>query len=94
MPNKSDNTVTYELTNKSHEKTSGQKRVLFSDKTNDKDRSRNDYSKRPGDDARKEGHDGRKYGRKSSIADLSSVICKCDDIDRHAIYRKWSVCGT
>ena len=84
----SGNPVTYELTNKSDEKTSGQKRVLFSDKTNDKDRSHNDYYKRPRNDARKEGHDGRKCGGKSSIAHLSSVICKCDDINHHALYRK------
>ena len=44
------NTVTYELTNKSEEKLSGQKRVLFSEKTNDKDHSRSDFSKRVKDD--------------------------------------------
>ena len=39
-------------TNKPEETSkSGRKRVLFSDKTNDKDRSRIDYSKRPRDDA-------------------------------------------
>ena len=49
------NAVTYELTNKSDETTkmSGHKRVSFSDKTNDKDRSRSEYSKRPRDDAKK-----------------------------------------
>ena len=69
----SGNPVTYELTYKSDEanKTFGQKRVLFSHKTNDKDRSRTDFSKRPRDDARKESHDGRKYGGKSSIAHLT-----------------------
>ena len=84
------NAVTYELTNKSDEttKVSGKKRVSFSDKTNDKDRSRSDYSKRPRDDAKMEGQDGRKYGGEPTIAYLSSVICKCDDIDHHAIYRK------
>ena len=46
------NVVTYEATNKPEGTSkSGRKRVLFSDKTNDKDRSRNDYSKRPRDDA-------------------------------------------
>jgi hypothetical protein len=46
------NAVTYEATNKPEETSkSGRKRVLFSDKTNDKDRSRSDYSKRPRDDA-------------------------------------------
>ena len=42
------NTVSEEK--KSEEKMSGQKRVLFSDKTNDKDRSRSDFSKRVKDD--------------------------------------------
>jgi len=42
------NAVTYEAMNKPEETSkSGRKRVLFSDKTNDKDRSRSDYSKRP-----------------------------------------------
>ena len=46
------NAVTYDATNKPEETSkSGRKRVLFSDKTNDKDRSRSDYSKRPRDDA-------------------------------------------
>ena len=45
------NAVTYEATNKPEETSkSGRKRVLFSDKTNDEDRSRSDYSKRPRDD--------------------------------------------
>ena len=50
------------------------KRVSFPDKTNDKNRSRSDYSKRPRDDAKKEGQDGRKYGGEPTIAYLSSVI--------------------
>jgi len=54
----------------------GQKRVYF---PNDKDRSRSNFSKRPKDDARKDGQDSRKYGGQSSIANLSAVICKCDD---------------
>ena len=46
------NAVTYEATNKPEETSkSGRKRVLFSDKTNDKDRPRSDYPKRPRDDA-------------------------------------------
>ena len=61
------------------------KKVFF---PNDKDRSRSDYSKRPKDDARKDCQDGRKYGGKPTIAYLSAVICKCDDIDRNALYRK------
>jgi hypothetical protein len=39
-----------------------QKIVLFSDKTNDKDRSRSDYSKCPRDDALKEGQDSKTMG--------------------------------
>ena len=56
--------------------------------TNDKDRSRSDYSKRPRDDAQKEGQDSRIYVGQSTIAYVSSVMCKCNDIDRHALYRK------
>ena len=55
---------------------------------NDKDHFRNDSSKRPKDDARKDGQDSRKYGGQSSIAYQSAVICKCDDADRNALYRK------
>jgi len=80
------NAVTYEATNKPEETSkSGQKRVFF---PNDKDRSRSDHSKRPRDDAKKDGQDGCKYGGQSSIAYLSDVICKCDDADRNALYRK------
>ena len=82
----SGNVVSYEVTNKPDETSkSGQKIVFF---PNDKDRSRSDYSKRPKDDARKDGQDGRKYGGKPSIAYLSAMICKCDDIDGNALYRK------
>jgi hypothetical protein len=70
--------VTYEATNKPNETS---KSVH--------DRSRSDYSKHSKDDARKDGQDGRKYGGKPSIAYLSAVICKCDDIDRNALYRKY-----
>jgi len=78
--------VTYEAANKPEDTSkSGQKRVYFS---SDKDRSRGDSSKGPRDDARKDGHDGRKYGGQSSIAYLSAVICKCNDADRNALYRK------
>ena len=46
------NAVTYEATNKPEETSkSVRMRAMFSDKTNDKDRSRSDYSKRPRDDA-------------------------------------------
>jgi len=80
------NAVTYFATNKPEETfKSGRKIVLF---PNDEDRSRSDSSKRPKDDARKDGQDGRKYKGKPTIAYLSAVICKCDDIDRNALYRK------
>jgi hypothetical protein len=36
----------------------------------------------------KDGQDGRKYGGQSTIAYLSAKICKCDDADRNALYRK------
>ena len=32
--------------------------------------------------------DSRKYVGQSTIAYLSTVICNCNDIDRHAQYRK------
>jgi hypothetical protein len=57
-------------------------------KADDKDRSRSDYSKRPKDDAKQNGQDGRKYNGKPIIAYLIAVICKCDDIDKNAVYRK------
>jgi hypothetical protein len=80
------NAVTYEATNKPEDTSkSDQKRIVF---PNDKDRSRSDYSKRPKDDARKDTHDSRKYGGQSSTAYLSAVICKCDDADINALYRK------
>jgi len=50
--------------------------------------SLSDSSKRPKDDARKDTQDSRKYGGQSSTAYLSAVICKCDDADRNALYRK------
>ena len=53
-------------------------------KANDKDRSRSDYSKRPKDVAKQNGQDG-----KPIIAHLIAVICKCDDIDKNALYRKY-----
>ena len=45
------NAVTYEATNKPEETSKSGRKILFSDKTNDKDRSRSDYSKHPRDDA-------------------------------------------
>ena len=80
------NAVTYEATKKPEGASKfDQKRVFF---PNDKDRSRSDSSKRPKDDARKDGQDGRIYGGQSSSAYLSAMICKCDDADRNALYRK------
>ncbi len=80
------NAVTYEATNKPEDiSKSGQKRVFF---PNDQDRSRSDSSKRPKDDAQKEGQDSRTYVGQSTIAHLSSVMCKCNDIYRHALDRK------
>ena len=49
--NTAGNAVTYEAKKKPEETSkSGRKRVLFSDKTNDKDRLCSDYSKRSRDD--------------------------------------------
>ena len=35
-----------------------------------------------------EGQDSHIYVGQSTIVHLSSVMCKCNDIDRHALYRK------
>ena len=62
--------------------------------TNDKDRSRSDHSKRPRDDAQMEGPDSRKYVDQSTIAHLSSVMCKCNDIDRKCCLSINGACAT
>jgi len=56
-------------------------------KANDKDRSRSDVLKML--QSRMNGQDGRKYEGKPIIVYLIAVICKCDDIDKNALYRKY-----